>query len=219
MKRGAWTEEERQILDQLYPNTPTQEIARRLGRKITAVYAAAAARGLKKTKDFMREFHAVRLQGPNGAGVASRFKPQQTPWNKGISYQPTGRTSENWFSPGNRPHTWVPVGTYRVNADGYLDRKIRENANQGNWERVHRLVWIEHHGPIPPGRIVVFRDGLRTVKLEEITIDRLELLTRSQLMARNSVHRFGEEIFRVHQLRGALTRMINRRSRDHGEND
>jgi hypothetical protein len=36
-----------------------------------------------------------------------------------------------------------------------------------NWVAVHRLVWEQAHGPVPPGHIVVFRPGRHTTDLDE----------------------------------------------------
>ena len=40
-----------------------------------------------------------------------------------------------------------------------------------------------------------------------------ELVTRAELMRRNSMHRHGPELARITQLRGCITRQINRRTR------
>jgi hypothetical protein len=53
---------------------------------------------------------------------------------------------------------------------------------------------------------------MRTTVLEDITADKVECISRSENMRRNSYHRYGQEIARLVQLRGALTRQINKRS-------
>ncbi len=107
-------------------------------------------------------------------------------------------------------NTWKPVGTYRINADGYLDRKIKDEGRpQDRWERVHRLVWIEHRGPIPEGHIVVFKPGRRTTDLEAITVDALECITRRELAARNTIQRYPPELQSAMRLAGKLRRRIH----------
>jgi hypothetical protein len=86
-----------------------------------------------------------------------------------------------------------------------------------NWVPVHRLVWIEHHGPIPAGHAVAFKPGQHTSVLEEITLDRLELVSRAELMRRNTYHKYPKEIAQLIQLRGALQRQINKRERQLNE--
>ena len=82
------------------------------------------------------------------------------------------------------------------------------------WKPVYRLVWEAAHGPIPPGFAVCFKPGRRTAELAEITEDALELVSRRELMLRNSFHRYGPEIAKLVQLRGALTRQIRRNQED-----
>lgn len=82
------------------------------------------------------------------------------------------------------------------------------------WIPVHRLVWEAAHGPIPSGHAVVFRPGQHSVDERAITLDKLELVTRAELMRRNSYHtNYPPELKKLVQLRGALVRKINHRSR------
>lgn len=211
--RRFWTDAEVARLRDLYPSTPTVQIAADLGRSISTVYNMAAKLGLKKSAEYLASPAACRLRRGDNIGAEFRFKPGQRPWNTGKTYQPGGRVAETQFKPGHRPHTWVPVGSYRINADGYLDRKVSDTRYPPrDWVGVHRLVWIERNGPIPEGHVVVFRPGRRTTDVEAITIDAIECITRRELMKRNTVHRMPKELARVVQLRGALVRQINRRT-------
>jgi hypothetical protein len=95
---------------------------------------------------------------------------------------------------------------------GTLQRKISnaKGSNSKRWRGVHELVWIEANGPVPPGHICVFRPGMRTAVLEEITVERVECISFAENMRRNSYHtRFPKEIGLAIQLRGALNRKIN----------
>jgi hypothetical protein len=61
---------------------------------------------------------------------------------------------------------------------------------------------------------VVFHAGKRTNVGSLITIDRVELITRSENMRRNSyLTRYPKEVADVIRLRGALNRKINNRSK------
>lgn len=82
--------------------------------------------------------------------------------------------------------------------------------SRANWEFLHTALWRQHHGAIPRGHAVVFRNGDKT----DIRIDNLELVTRTELMRRNSYHtNYPPEIRQCIQLRGALNRKINARSK------
>lgn len=138
-----------------------------------------------------------------------------TSWNKGrkgINYEGCKATQ---FKTGQLPHTWRPIGTLRINADGYLDRKVSDTGYAPrDWAGVHRLVWSEAHGPIPAGHVVVFKPGRRTTELGKITLDALELITRRELMLRNSIHtKYPPELVKLVQLTGAINRQINKRTK------
>jgi hypothetical protein len=109
----------------------------------------------------------------------------------------------------------VPVGTVRIDErDGYVVRKVSDTRNRSaDWRPLHQLVWEAHNGPIPAQMIVVFRPGQKTTEPDAITVDRLECITRAENMRRNAYQRFGPEVTKLTQLRGAITRQINKRAR------
>jgi hypothetical protein len=214
VKRSAWSAADLEALRRRYPHERTADLAASLGRPLPATYARANAMGLRKASEYLASDKSGRLFKGGTRGQATQFKPGQSSWNKGTHWKAGGRSPETRFRKGNRPHTWVPVGSYRVNGDGYLDRKITDDgAARYHWKGVHRLVWEAAHGPVPAGHAVVFRPGRRSTELERITIDALELVTRRELMARNTLHRYPKPIAQMIQLRGALNRQINRRAR------
>ncbi len=79
---------------------------------------------------------------------------------------------------------------------------------------VARLVWEEANGPIPPGHAVVFKPGRATTERQAITPDALELLSRGELMKRNTRHNYPPELNALLSLKAALTRRINRRTKE-----
>jgi hypothetical protein len=124
------------------------------------------------------------------------------------------------FKPGERrgiaEKNWCPIGTIRSDAEGYLRIKVREGrkgeaygfGNTKIWPLLQRHVWEQHRGPIPDGHAVVFKDGDRA----NCDIGNLEVISRRDLMLRNSSQRWGKEVFEVIQLRGALNRKLRRLS-------
>lgn len=216
MTRRPWTSQDIATLRRLYAETPTTELAEHFGRSLKIVYEKAKRLGLRKAPHYMREQHGARARE---VGKATRFVPGQKSWNKGTHYVAGGRAGETQFKPGNTPYNWVPVGSYRINRDGYLDRKISdERRGARDWEAVHRLVWKEAHGEIPAGHVVVFRPGRATTVMEDITLDALELITRQELMRRNTVHRYPEEVKVAIRQLGVFRRKINKRTK-HEESD
>ena len=212
--RWPWSDDEIAWLVALYPDNPTRLVAEALGRRMPQVHGRANALGIKKSAAFLASPESGRISRGDNRSVAGRFQPGIVPWNKGVSYTPGGRSAETHFKRGNRPHSWVPIGTVVIDPGGYLKRKVRDDATRGmsraNWEFLHTALWRQHHGPIPRGHAVVFRNGDKT----DIRIDNLELVTRTELMHRNSYHtNYPPEIRQCIQLRSALNRKINARSK------
>lgn len=214
-----WTAAEREMMRRLYPDTLTADLARQLGRSAAKVYQCAQRMGLKKSQAYMSGPHACRLRSGDDTGIEHRFKPGHQTWNKGKKGS-TGtheNTRANHFKlgaiSGRAAKLEMPVGTLRVNRDGYLDRKINciPGPSSKRWRAVHRLVWEAAHGPVPAGHIVVFLPGRKTTDPELITLDALELITRVENMRRNTLHNMPPELARLVQLRGVLNRKINQR--------
>jgi hypothetical protein len=145
-----------------------------------------------------------------------QFPKGHVPANKGIKgYQAGGRSAQTQFKKGSVPCTWKPIGSYRVNADGYLDRKVTDTGYPPrDWAAVHRLVWIEAHGEIPAGHVVRFRDGMKTTDPQLLTVDRLECISRKENALRNAWHAtWPPELKEIKGAQIALTRAINRKQR------
>lgn len=220
MNRFHWTADAVATLRHLYPDHAAQDVAIAIGCSTSAVHNKAAALGLSKSRAWWaREAKRAKI-----VGAASRFRPGHTPWNKGIHFESGGRSVETRFKPGRPAHeaaNYLPIGSTRVTKDGYLERKVTDDPDlvpARRWVAVHRLVWEAAHGPVPRGHAVVFKPGQRTTIESDITLDRIELVTRADLMRRNSVHTvLPPELAQLAQLRGALNRKINNRLR--GAND
>lgn len=202
-----WTAAEDALLRECYADSHNADLATVLGRTPAAVLQRALVLGLRKTTAYK-------------AAHCHRFKPGLRPWNTGRDdFRPGGRSVETRFKPGElsgRAAQLVqPIGTLRIVAGDTLQRKVADTPgpNSRRWRSVHELVWIEAHGPVPAGHVVIFRAGQHTTTEADITLDRLELVSRAELMRRNSVHRHGPEIARLSQLRGAIHRQINRRAK------
>ena len=206
MKRRPWTDAERDLLRAHYADTPTADLAARMGRSVKTVYSVAYKLGLRKSGTYF----AAGLGGRagDGRGTATRFQPGHVTWNKGTRYIAGGRSAETRFRAGRIPHTWQPVGTYRVRKDrsgGYLEQKMTDTrCTRRDWIAVHRMVWEAAHGPIPPNHVVAFRPGRKSIVLEEITLDALELVSRQEMIRRNTIHRYPLEIKQNMRLLGRL---------------
>lgn len=120
--REIWTAEQELVLLRLYPDMPNEVLAARLNKTLQQICSKAYRLGLKKSPEFSKKIR-------QDWGSATRFKKGNTPWNCGMKGLPArGRSSETQFKKGQKPHTWLPVGSTRVSADGYLQRKISDTG-------------------------------------------------------------------------------------------
>ena len=201
-EQSWWTEEADNILRQHYATNSTAKVGEMVGRSARDTKCRAHILGLRKDPAWKAQNH-------------SKFKPGQTPWNKGQSYHAGGRSVHTQFKPGQKPHTHQPVGT-EVWREGYLWRKISDTKqprgmSRRNWRQVHQIIWEEANGPIPPDHMIVFRDK----NPRQLVLENLECITREENARRNTVHRYPEEIKQLIRIKAVLTRKINQRSKQH----
>lgn len=217
-KRVKWTPEMDARLRELYPHARTYDVAEKMGLRVSQINARAFLLRLLKS----REYLASEQSGRRRAGCtpnAGTFKPGHATWNKGMNYAAGGRSVMTQFKPGERSGRaavlWRPIGHERITKNGTLQRKVSDTGNTPrDYKSVHSIVWEAAHGPIPSGHVVIFRPGTATTKSAEITLEKLELVSRAELMRRNSRHtRYPPELNSLMYLKGALTRKINERTK------
>lgn len=190
-----WTPDDDADLKRLYATEATaRQIGVALGRSKAAIKNRARLQRLKK---------------PDDVTNSGRFLPGQTSWNKGKKgLDFGGRSHETRFKPGHRGgranEIAQPIGAERI-VDGYLQRKTNDDMPMHHrWKFVHVLLWESVNGPVPSGHVVVFKNKTRS----DIHIDNLECITRRELMARNTVHNYPEDLRQVIRLKGAISKRI-----------
>jgi len=215
--RRLWSRADDRELRRRYPHVRTDTLTRRFGRTYTAICARAAKLGLSKSAAYLASPEACRLRRGDHVGAAFRFQKGQVPANKGLrrpGWGP-GRMKATQFKKGVLNGVaalrFKPIGSTRL-VDGYLYRKLSSIPGPWavNWKLEHVRIWEQTHGPVPAGHALVFRNGDRT----DIRLENLELITRRELMARNTVHNLPKPLAQAVQLLGALNRKIRRRTRD-----
>lgn len=219
--RRPWTPADDRELRRRYPTQTAVEIGSVLGRSPSCVYNRARKLWLSKPEGYAAAVTKDRWRnGRNEGSRASQFRPGQKPPNKGLrrpGWAP-GRMRETQFKKGQMAgaaaRNYKPIGSLRVSAYNMLERKVTDDhpVPARRWVAVSRLVWEAAHGPVPAGHAVAFKPGRHTLVESEITLDVIELVTRAELMRRNSYHtRYPPEVRSLIQLRAALNRKINRR--------
>ena len=103
------------------------------------------------------------------------------------------RVKHTMFKKGDKPHNTQPVGTIHFRTDKagrtYAYIKIKDK----DWRLMHRVVWEQHNGPIPPGHVIRFKDG-NTMNWD---INNLEMFHQSGNMELNTIQRFPAELQEV----------------------
>jgi hypothetical protein len=198
-----------------------------LRRSLPATYARADKLGLVKSDAFFASPASGRTSGRQG--IDTRFEKGIVPANKGLRRPgwSAGRMKETQFKKGNRTgnaaQNWKPIGTILTDTDGYKRIKVREGipneatgfGNVRVWPLLQRHVWQQAHGPIPHGFTVCFKDKNKS----NCALENLELVSRRDLLRRNSVHNLPKALADTVQLLGALNRQIRKRQKGDGAHD
>ncbi len=118
----------------------------------------------------------------HGLSSGLRGSEGKSPPNKGTKglYNVGGnRTS---FKKGQRSLNYKPVGTERIDRDGYTLIKVSDEGPwHKRWRHKHKVVWEEKYGPIPKGHVILFADQNK----RNIDLDNLILIKQSQLSVLN----------------------------------
>ena len=192
-----------QIID-LYPHHSSKYIAELLGVTISKVYNTAWTNKVKKSAEYMLTPESGRIIEPS---IANQFKPGHTPHNKGkqISAEIYEKVAPTMFKRGNKPHNTKPNGTINIRADKtgrfYQYIKIKDC----HWELLQRHVWTQANGEIPQGSVVIFLDG----NYLNCDISNLQVISRRENMARNTIQRYPAELQEVMKLTSKLKRKTN----------
>lgn len=115
------------------------------------------------------------------SGRTGFFKKGELPWNAGT--KGVMKANSGTFQKGRVPHNWRPVGSERVNVEGYVEIKT---AEPGMWELKQRVEYARLVGEIPPHHCIRFRDGDRK-NMEPSNFVLVDLRENQMLNARYKV--------------------------------
>ncbi|MCE5221875.1 MAG: HNH endonuclease [Clostridium sp.] len=160
-----WNEEEKKYLKEITPGHHYKEIQELMNKK------------------FNLEFNLNQIKGAIAryklnTGLTGHFPKGHKPFNKGIKGLCFNGCEKTQFKKGNIPQNYRPIGSERINVDGYLEIKV---ADPNKWRLKQQVVWEEVNGEIPKGKVVIFGDGNKN----NFNIDNLILVSRKQLLTLN----------------------------------
>jgi hypothetical protein len=203
MKR--FTQEEDQFIKDHYLALPAFTIEKLLGRAKGTVRQRIPLLGLIIPP-------SIKIQFVNG----SYFKKGLAPFNKGksiseyVKADKIEKIKSTQFKKGHAPKNTLYDNAVVKRRDKTGITYLYIRVSLAIWVPLQRYIWEQKNGPIPEGHNIVFKDR----NTFNCNLDNLELVSNADLMLRNSAHRFGTEIFKIIQLRGALNRQINKRLKE-----
>lgn len=136
--------------------------------------------GLSITAKQMRAWKNHRKLSSGLKGTEGIDPPNKG--TKGLYNVGGNRTS---FKKGQKPSNFKPVGSERIDRDGYILIKVSDDGPwHKRWRHKHRAVWEEVNGPIPRGHCLLFLDTNR----QNVNLENLQLITQKQLQLLNMKH-------------------------------
>ena len=180
--RRPFTPWEISFIREVYPHVYTYDIAAYLGRTSDSINGKAYGMRIKKDPEF-RKMELAR-QGKRLKKAGPKFQKGHIPDNKGkkMPEDLKIKLQYTFFKKGSTPHNTKYDGHERITDEGYIMIRIKK----GHYVLKHRHVWETEHGPIPKDHILTFIDGNK----QNTSLANLELITRSEGMARNTIARY-----------------------------
>ena len=203
MIKKFWTEDEKVLFKQLYPNMFAEDVAKLFNCSVRSVYNIASQMKVKKSIEWQRQElqrQAVRLKI---VGKERRFEPGHIPANKGqkMDIEQYEKCKVTMFVKGNKPHNIKWNGYERVSKDGYTEVRVAEKI----FKLKHRIIWEQTYGPIPDGMIIVFKDKNK----QNFDIANLEMITKQESIARNRMTNYPPELRNLIKLNNKLKKKLN----------
>lgn len=161
-----WSEDEKQYLKDICTGKSYKEISKLMFEKFNYDFTEGQIGGALKRYNLT-------------TGLTGYFPKGNKPWNKGNKGQYFKGCEKTWFKKGHAPVNYRPVGSERINVDGYTEIKIKD---PNKWTLKHKFVWEKVNGPVPKGFAVIFADGNKA----NFEIDNLLLVSRKQLLVLNN---------------------------------
>lgn len=172
MERHIWTKEELEFLRGVYPYYPNKEIVGMLKDKFGFEVTDKQLANARKNNDLPKKVI------PN----SGCYKKGDEPWNKGreMSDETKEKVKKTWFKKGQIPKNHKPVGSTRIDKDGY---KLIKIAEPNKWALYHRRLYEETHGEkLKKNEAIIFADGDKT----NFDIDNLVKVSRANLLYLNN---------------------------------
>ena len=137
-----FTKAEQDFIAEHYKGILTADLTDMLNKEFGTNYKPSQLRSYKKNRHM-------------ASGVDGTFRAEGRRYKLPKGTRIPG-SEKGWFKKGQMPHNHLEVGAQVFTFDGYIKVKI---AEPNYWEFLHKLVWQEANGPIPPEHNIIFLDG------------------------------------------------------------
>lgn len=162
-----YTDEEKAFMEKIVPGHSYREIQKAFIEKFGWEIS------LGQIKSYIGNHHL-------NSGKTGCFQKGHIPSNKGkkMPAEVYEKVRHTMFPKGHMPVQHRPVGSERINVDGYIEIKVEEPKK---WRLKHNVIYEQHYGAIPKGHVVVFLDGNKM----NLTPENLKLISRGELAIMN----------------------------------
>lgn len=209
MRGIKWTDEQLAILRRDYPTICGKVIAENLGLKHSQITNKAQNLGLKKDIQFYRDAGKRLIE----TGKAHRYEKGFVPANKGKKLEDfmdpdtIEKFRANQFKKGNNPYNALQIGAEVIRTDKRSGKSYVLVKVEGFVKLVYKHIHLwetDNNKKLPKGFNIVFKDGNNM----NFDIENLECISNSELMKRNSIQRYPEELKKEIRKVGKLKRVI-----------
>jgi hypothetical protein len=172
-----------------------------VGRSYGAITSMASLMGLKKTDVYKASM--IHRAIPNGEQY--RFKKGQEPKNKGqkMPIDMYERLKPTMFKKGQQPKNTKKEGEISIRYDK-LNKPYQWIKAGSKMVPLHTIVWKKEHGALPDGYNIVFKNG----NTLDARIENLTCMTNAELMLRNSIQRYPNELVQTIKMLSKLNKII-----------
>ena len=170
--RHYWSEEEIEFIKKIYPYYSNKDVVEMIFKEFGIKTTISAIQNVKN------KYKISNKKIPN----CGNFKNGSIPWNKGKGMSPEIRekVKDTWFKKGHKTHNHRPIGSIRVDPEGFTYIKI---ADPREWVLYHQMLWEKAHAEkIKDDEVVIFADGDRS----NFDIDNLVKISRGNLLFLNN---------------------------------
>lgn len=121
------------------------------------------------------------------SGRTGWFPAGNVPWNQGTRGMGLTGANKRSFKKGSVPANRKPVGSERIDTDGYIYIKVEEPDPYTGFPTRYKLkhvhVWEQENGPVPDGMCLMFKNGIQL----DCEPENLALVSRAELLRLNQL--------------------------------